>query len=181
MKKTFSRVILTTTFLLLLTSCSSMKITDFVNTEPQFVVEEYFQGKTWAWGIFEDRFGDLRRSFRVEIDGDWNGQRLILDEHFDYAGGEKSRRVWTITRVGENSYEGVADDVIGTATGVANGNALNWRYRLKLPVGDSIWHVSFDDWMFLQPDDKLINRATISKWGFTLGTVTLFFSKQAPE
>ena len=158
-----------------------MKISDFENAEPRFLVEEYFQGKTWAWGIFEDRFGKLRRSFRVDIEGDWDGERLVLDEHFDYADGEKSRRVWTIKRTGEKQYEGVADDVIGTATGKANGNALNWRYQMKLPVGDSVWHVSFDDWMYLQRDNKLINRATISKWGITLGTVTLFFSKQAPE
>ena len=36
---------------LFLTSCSTdMKITDFSNNKPQFKLEEYFNGKTEAWG-----------------------------------------------------------------------------------------------------------------------------------
>ncbi len=37
--------------------------------------------------------------------------------------------------------------------------------------------MSFDDWMFLQPDGILINRAKVRKWGFELGSVTLFFRR----
>jgi hypothetical protein len=33
--------------------------------------------------------------------------------------------------------------------------------------------------MYLQPDGVLINRATVSKFGFKVGEVTLFFSKGA--
>ena len=40
-----------------------MKIEDFENTEPKFVLEEYFLGKTKAWGMFEDRFGRIQRQF----------------------------------------------------------------------------------------------------------------------
>ena len=46
---------------LFLTSCSTdMKITDFSNNKPQFKLEEYFNGKTEAWGMFHDRFGNLK-------------------------------------------------------------------------------------------------------------------------
>jgi hypothetical protein len=31
--------------------------------------------------------------------------------------------------------------------------------------------------MFLQPDDVLINKATVKKFGFTIGEVTLAFKK----
>ena len=48
---------------------------------------------------------------------------------------------------------------------------------MDLKVGDSTLRVHFDDWMFLQPDNVLINRARVSKWGVELGRVTLFFSK----
>jgi hypothetical protein len=70
-----------------------------------------------------------------------------------------------------------AADLVGEACGQAAGNALNWRYKLDLPVGGSTWRVAFDDWMFLQDGGVMINRARVSKWGLELGEVTLFFAK----
>ncbi|MBL8644783.1 MAG: DUF3833 family protein, partial [Rhodospirillaceae bacterium] len=90
---------------LLITGCSaSMKPEDFANKQPRFVIEEYFTGKTKAWGIFEDRFGNLRREFLVDITGTWDGKQLILDERFLYSDGEKEQRVWTIDKVDDNTY-----------------------------------------------------------------------------
>jgi len=37
--------------------------------------------------------------------------------------------------------------------------------------------VRFDDWMYLQSDGVLLNRAKVTKFGVELGTVTLAFSK----
>jgi hypothetical protein len=157
--------------------CNAMKIDDFADREPRLVLEEYFAGKTRAWGIFEDRFGNLRREFVVDISGDWDGRQLVLDEAFQYADGETDRRVWTITRNSDGTYQGQAADVIGTATGVAAGNALNWRYEMDLKMGERTLRVSFDDWMFLQPNHVLLNRARVEKWGLRVGEVTLMFVK----
>lgn len=165
------------TGILLLSGCTGMEISDFRNTEPRLVLEQYFAGKTRAWGIFEDRFGTLRRQFTVDITGRYDGRELVLDERFQYRDGEQDRRVWTIAKTGENTYEGRADDVVGVATGKALGNALNWRYDMDLKVGDGSWRVHFNDWMFLQPSGVLINRARVSKFGIEIGTVTLAFIK----
>lgn len=154
-----------------------MKPEDFAGTEPRLVLEDYFQGRTRAWGIFQDRFGTVRRQFVVDIDGTWDGETLTLAEDFRYSDGERDRRVWRIRRTGEHGYEGTADDVEGVAVGAAYGQALNWAYTLRLRVGDDTWRVRFDDWMFLQPDGKLINRATVSKFGIAIGEVLIFFSK----
>ena len=162
---------------LFIVGCGGMNAEDFKGQEPRLVIEDYFAGKTEAWGIFEDRFGKLRRQFKVDIDGTWDGEELTLVEDFVYADGELQQRVWRIRKIDEHRYEGRADDVIGVAEGTAYGNALNWRYVLALPIGDNVWNVTFDDWMFLQEGDVLINRATVSKFGFTLGEVTLFFRK----
>ena len=162
-------------FLLALSSCGTMKPEQFASREPSLVLEEYFVGKTRAWGVFEDRFGDVRREFVVDIDGSWDGHELVLDEHFVYADGETDQRVWRIVRTGEHSYRGDAADVVGPAIGTVYGNALNWRYDFNLDIGERTVRVSFDDWMFLQPDGILINRAKVRKWGFELGSVTLFF------
>ena len=154
-----------------------MEPKSFAGTEPRLVIEEYFAGRTKAWGIFQDRFGQLRRQFVVDIEGIWDGETLTLVEDFVYDDGETEQRIWRIKKLGEHAYEGKADDVIGIAKGLAYGNALNWTYRYGLKVGDSTWNVTFDDWLFLQSDGVLINRAAVTKFGFKLGEVTLMFRK----
>jgi len=158
-----------------------MKIEDFSQTEPAFVLEDYFEGSTTAWGLFEDRFGNVQRQFVVEIDGQWDGKTLVLTEDFVYDDGETENRVWTITKTGDNAYEGETENSIGTAKGALAGNAFHWTYGFNLKVGDGYWKVKFDDWMFLQPDGVLLNKATVTRWGITLGTVFLSFSKPAVE
>ena len=164
---------------MILVGCTEMKAIDFSGTTPRLVIEEYFAGRTIASGIFEDRFGQLRRQFTVEIEGTWDGKQLVLDELFLYDDGERDRRVWHIRKTGPNNYEGRADDVIGLASGEAYGNALNWNYEMDLQVGDGTWRVRFDDWMFLQPSGLLLNRARVSKFGIEIGTVILAFVKPA--
>lgn len=163
--------------LMFLSGCVEMKPADFKNTTPKLVIEEFFIGKTQASGIFEDRFGTLRRQFAVDIVGTWDGKVLVLDENFHYADGERDRRVWSITKTGPDTYEGRAADVIGMAVGEAQGNALNWRYEMDLKIGDGSLRVHFNDWMFLQPSGMLLNRARVSKLGVEIGTVTLAFVK----
>jgi hypothetical protein len=161
-----------------ITGCSSMKAEDFAGNEPRFKLEEFFDGQSRAWGIFEDRFGNLRRQFTVDIDGTWDGETLTLVEDFVYDDGELEQRIWEITPVGEHGYEGSAEGVVGSASGSAYGNALNWQYYFDLNVGDRTINVLFDDWMFLQPDgETMINRARVTKWGFEIGTASIFFKR----
>ena len=167
--------------LIVLAGCTNMKPTDFKDAAPRLVIEDYFAGQTRAWGIFEDRFGRLRRQFTVDIAGAWDGQELVLDERFEYADGERDRRIWRIKKTGDHTYEGRADDVIGTAQGQAYGNALNWRYDMDLKVGDGTLRVHFNDWMFLQPSGVLLNRASVTKLGVRIGSVTLAFMKPGQE
>ena len=158
-----------------------MKPEDFRGKEPRLVIENYFQGKVKAWGVFEDRFGTLRRQFDVDIDGSWDGSELVLDERFVYQDGERDRRIWRITKIDEHTYEGRADDVLGTATGRQFGNALNWRYDMILNIKGIDVKVHFNDWMYLQSDGVLLNRARVSKWGIKLGEVTLAFQKVSDQ
>lgn len=163
--------------LTLLGACQPMKIEDFEGSTPRLVLEEYFAGATRAWGIFEDRFGNLRREFKVDIAGSWDGRTLTLVEDFVYSDGETDRRVWRIEKLDENRYRGRADDVIGTAEGVARGKALSWSYDIVLKIGGSDLKVRFNDWLFLQDAEVMINRASVTKFGIEIGTVTLFFRK----
>jgi len=169
-------------FLLLATmaigGCTRMKIEDFAGKQPVLKPETYFLGQTRGWGMFHDRFGNLRRQFVVDMVGEMDGDVLVLTEDFVYDDGEKQQRIWRLTPQGGGGYEGVAGDVIGTARGKAAGNAFNWSYDIDLKVGDSIWRVTFDDWLLLQTDGVVLNRATVTRWGFEIGTLTATFHKR---
>lgn len=170
---------ITLIFAFLLTGCSGMKPEEFSDTSPKLDLFAYFEGTTKAWGLVEDRFGKVRRQFHVDIRGTVEGDVLTLEENFFYDDGEKEQRVWTIKRLGPGRFEGTAGDVVGLAVGEAEGNALNWRYQMDLKVADGVWRVRFDDWMFLQAGDVIINRAVISKWGIEVAQVTIFFSQSS--
>lgn len=158
-----------------------MDLKSFENNEPRLELEKYFSGRSRAWGVFQSKLLGVHRQFIVEIEGVVNGNTLTLTEDFVYADGETDRRIWTIRRTGEHTYEGTADDVIGSALGEISGNALHWTYSLVLPYGNSSMTVTFDDWMFLQDDDTLLNQAKVSKLGIPVGEVTLFFRREQAE
>ncbi len=164
-------------YLLFLSGCTNMSVEQYQNNKPRLVLEDYFLGQTRAWGIFQNRSGQVERQFTVDILGKMVEGALVLEEDFIYADGTLDRRVWTINRIDEHHYEGRAADVIGHATGEAYGNTLNWAYTLDLPYKDGTVKVQFDDWMFLQEDDVLINRAKMTKFGIFLGEVTLVFKR----
>jgi hypothetical protein len=156
---------------------ADMIAADRAGDKPSLEIETYFAGKTRAWGIFQDRFGKLRRQFTVDILGRRDGADFVLDEDFVYGDGTTERRVWRIRSLGLGRYEGRSEDVIGVASGSVTGNVLNWRYAMRLKVSARTLRVFFDDWMFLLPDGVLLNRARVSKWGVRLGEVTLAFRK----
>ena len=163
-----------------LSGCSTIKPDDYAETTPKLRIEDYFQGRTLAWGMFQDRFGKIRNRFKVDMKGTVKDGVLTLNEDFFYENGSTSNRQWNIKILGDGRYEGTAGDVIGVAKGKAAGHAFNWKYQIDLPIGDSKWRVSFDDWLFLQEDGVLINIATVSKWGITLGKLTFVFAKKEP-
>ncbi len=163
---------------LLLSGCAGQDISQYEGNRPIFDLFNYFSGKTYGWGIVQDRRGVLLRQFEVTIEGSIDDSgNLVLDEDFLFNDGEKQKRIWTISRLDQSSYSGRAGDVIGEADGRSAGNALNWKYDLALDVDGSTWKIRFDDWMFLQPDGILLNRAEMSKFGFLVGEVTIAFSK----
>ena len=162
---------------LILNGCSEIKLSEFQNNRPVLKIENYFAGKTKAWGLFEDRFGSVKRQFYVDIVGSWDGSELTLDESFFYDDGETDKRVWRIKKIDAHTYEGKANDVLGTARGQSFGNAFNWNYDITMKIGSLAFDVHIDDWMFLQPDQVLINRTEVTKLGIKIGEVTLFFLK----
>lgn len=146
-------------------------------------LEEFFDGRLVAHGQFQDIFGTVRRQFVAQIAGDWDGERLRLVEDFTYEDGSTEQRVWTLRKTGEETWEGTAPGVIGTATGVEKGDRFNWKYTIDLPVPaadgttDTV-RVTFDDWMWLLTEDRLFNKAYMKRYGVDVGDVSIFFEKK---
>ena len=166
--------------MMLLAGCST-EIGDYRQQQPPLDIFHYFNGKTEAWGMVQDRSGKQLRRFHVAIDGDVVGETLTLHEKFVYDDGEKQQRVWHIRRVSADRYEGTAGDIAGVATGQAACNAFNWQYSMNVTADVNTWLLHFDDWMYLQDGTHLFNNTEMKKFGVTVGTVTLFVTRQAPE
>ena len=152
-----------------------MRPEEYKNTEPKIKIEEYFLGNVKAWGIFQDRSGKVKRQFTAKMNGSFDGQDFILNEDFSWNDGEKQQRRWTIKKTGDHNYEGTAADVVGVAKGVSYGSAFKFEYNLLIPFKNKKIKVRFDDWIFKQDDKVAINRAIVTKFGFKVGELTVFF------
>ena len=168
----------------LLAACTGKpSLTDASLSTRELELEEFFDGRLVAHGQFQDIFGTVRRQFVAEIEGDWDGERLRLVEDFTYEDGSTERRVWTLVKTGEETWEGTAPGVIGKATGEERGDRFNWRYTIDLPVpaadgtAETV-RVTFDDWMWLLTEDRLFNKAYMKRFGVDVGAVSIFFEKR---
>lgn len=161
-----------------LTGCAGPQPADYARERPLLELERYFNGRVFAHGIFQKRGGEVVRRFTVVMDCRWEGSQGVLDETFTYSDGTTQRRVWRLTRHDGGRYTGTADDVVGVAEGSIAGNAFRWNYTLRLPVDGKEYEVRFDDWMFLVDERVMLNRATMSKFGVTLGELLVSFTKE---
>ena len=155
----------------------SMKPEDFKNTEPEIKIEKYFEGQVKAWGILQDRKGRVTRQFEANMIGKFENNILTLEEDFFWKDGETQRRVWKIKKIDEHNYIGTAPDVIGEAKGASYGSAFKFEYNLMIPFKGKNIKIRFDDWIFKQDEKVAINRATLTKFGFKVGELTVFFEK----
>ncbi len=160
-----------------LAGCASPQVSDYAQQRPKLELDRYFNGRIRAHGIFQKRGGEVVRRFTVVMDCHWEGNQGVLDESFTYSDGTTQRRVWHLTKLEGGRYTGRAGDVVGEAQGQESGNAFRWNYTLRLPVDGKEYDVQFDDWMFLVDERVMLNRATMSKFGITLGEVLLSFTK----
>ncbi|MEK9929966.1 MAG: DUF3833 family protein [Rhodospirillaceae bacterium] len=147
------------------------------NIQTNFRLETFFEGNSRAEGLFEDRFGNIRKRFSVAIQGSYNENTLTLDESFEYDDGSEESRQWKIAILEDGTYEGRASDVVGKAVGEIANNTLHWSYSMMLPIGKRQVRVRFDDKMWLMSSGDLLNRARVYKYGILIGSVTIVFRK----
>ena len=178
MKNTSMKITMLFLFICL-TACSSPQISDYKEKTPDLVLEEFFNGNLSAYGMVLDRNGKLSRRFSVVLEAQWNGNKGTINEWFDFDDGEKSTRVWQLTKEDKNTYSGTAGDVVGTAKGQTSGSALYWKYDLLIKIDGTEYQVTLDDWMYLIDDNRLFNKTNIIKYGLKVGEIIIYIEKEA--
>ena len=167
-----------------LTACATGPApSDRSGMSPDVAIEEFFEGRTYAYGVFE-RGEVLDRRIYVELDGDWDAatRTLTLDEHFLYDDGRTQQRIWTMRQTAEGRFIATAPDVVGEAELIEFGDAAFYSYLVDLPLEDgSTVQVRFNDRLYRVGNDVRINRAEVTKFGITFGEVAFVFLKDRPS
>lgn len=151
---------------------------EYAGVAPEFKLDQFLTGELVGHGIFFDRSGRVKSRFKVEITGVVEGEDLALHETVTYVNGEIERRVWKIRKESAESYRATTGDVIGEASIANHGFAAQWNYQLALHVEGATYNLNFDDWMYLFDEHTMLNRATVTKWGFRVGEVMIAFNKK---
>jgi hypothetical protein len=146
---------------LVVSGCSEERIEQHRGVEPKFNIAEFFKGSLVAEGIV---YG-------------YSNNVITLKEDFIFTDGEKSQRTWLLTLKNQSEFTGTAHDVVGTAEGIQMGNAVNMKYTLRVPYGDSTIDLSMDDWMYLMDAKTVLNRTSMNKFGIKVGELFLVIKK----
>jgi hypothetical protein len=146
--------------------------------EASFVIERDLVGSTTARGTFQAING-LRRGFSAELSGVWDGRTYRLNEKFAYDDGERDEKTWVLNRKPDGTYTGTREDVVGEARGWQDGKYLRLAYDVMLPGKDGKpgMKVRFQDVMAMMGDGRIVNNATVGKWGFWVGKVELIIER----
>jgi len=163
--------------IILLSSCTT-HIDEYQKQAPLLDIQEYFSGKLIAWGMVQDYSARVTRRFCVELEGTWQGNKGLLAEKFYFDDGEISYRNWQLTKLANGAYTGMAEDVVGLATGLQSGFAFQWQYSLLVDIADNTYQFELDDWMYKVDQYRVFNKTTMKKLGVEVAEITLFFDKE---
>lgn len=157
--------------------CGGPTLEDHAGQAPSLDLRDYLDGPLTASGMFFDHAGRASLAFTVDMEGVWDGDTGTLTERFSYSDGRTDSRTWTVRFTDANRFTATAHDVVGEAEGGQRGNAARMSYRLRIPRGDGDIVVSMEDWLYLQEDGTLINRAKMRKFGLPVGELVIAFRK----
>ncbi|EFL89583.1 DUF3833 family protein [Ahrensia sp. R2A130] len=165
-----------TKFAIRLLAAFALLFATAASAKETFKFEEYFLGKTVAYGKFSAING-VKRTFKVDLRGTWNGKTLKLIEDFAYDDGVNERKIWYFTKIGPGRYIGKRDDVEGVANVRIRGNTARYSYKLYLDAKNRSNLVRLRDKMVLLPDGTVRNTATVFKGILPVGRVVVNFAR----
>ena len=178
--KGFGILVLTFTILLEIASAETTqrRVNGFVASGPKFDPMQFFTGHTSSHGVFENRAGDPTKVVRTETRSRLVNGELHMEQDLFVQGSPRQHRSWRMRRLDAHHFEATANDIVGTARGVASGNHFRWTFTLALKPGNPLFNVRMSQDMYLQPDGRtMINRTRIRKLGVVVAQVTEQFRR----
>ena len=147
-------------------------------SEPIFDPIRFFTGRTRSWGVFENRKGEATQRLATETWGRMVNGDLHMEQNLFISNKPRQHRSWRVRRVDARHFEATANDIVGTARGVSQGNSFRWSFTLALKPGNPLFNVRMTQRMYLLPDGTtMINRDTIRKFGIEVAGVTEVFRR----
>jgi Protein of unknown function (DUF3833) len=149
------------------------KLQDPLAAQHGFELTSFLEGQSRASGIFEDRFGKLRRRFEAAMSGVWRSDIFELTEDFLFDDGERLTRVWRLKPGDAGKFAAETEEIAAPAQGLQGEIRCELTYRMRL---GKLWF-KFEDVFYPASGDMLLNRARVSKFGITVGYVTVVFRR----
>lgn len=139
--------------------------TDYAETEPRFDMRQHLHGQIQCDGVIYGPLGRVVSRFTGRFNADWDGNRGVMHEHFQYDSGNTQDREWRLELGNDGTLRAEADDLVTTGHGKQSGASVRLQYRIRLPeeAGGHVLNVT--DWMYLTPKGAIVNRSQFRKFG----------------
>lgn len=147
--------------------------------DTKLVLEKFFSGNLSAKGAFTNVWTGSKRGLTVEMKGRWTGTTLELLEDFTYSDGEKDKKTWIFTKLGDGVYSGVREDVTTPADVRQVGDAIAFSYTARIKTSDGGgMDLSFYDRLEMIDAKTVRNTADVYWLGFIkVGEVELIITR----
>jgi hypothetical protein len=138
---------------------------DYAQSAPPMDLRQHLTGDIKCDGVIYGPLGKVVSRFTGDFVAAWDGDKGIMQEHFQYDSGNTQDREWRLELGHDGAVRAEADDLLGTGHGAQSGATLCLKYRIRLPdeAGGHVLNVT--DWMYLAPSGVIVNRSQFRKFG----------------
>ena len=166
----------------LLLSCGRpMPVQRFAGTTPAFDPLLYWTGHTRSWGVVESRSGGPSEVVQTDCIGEQEGpDGLHMRQTLTEGDGTVTHRDWHLRRTSPGHFSATANDMVGTAEGIAAGRVFHWSWVWATKPGNALFDVTMSQWMYAMADGTMMNRTVVTKLGLIVAEVSEQFS-HVPE
>jgi len=138
---------------------------DYAGKGPAMDPRKHLSGPILCEGVIYGPTGRVTSRFVADMHGTWAGDKCRLAEAFVYDSGVHQNRAWDLTLQADGSLRAEAEDLVGTGIGHVAGNAVQMRYKIRLPKASGGHVLDVVDWMYLLPNGTIMNRSQFRKFG----------------
>lgn len=134
-----------------------------------FGYSSFFEGPVEASGVFMDRFGTVRWNVTVRMHGSWRDGTFVLEEEFIFGDGVPDKRTWLLKDHEGGRFSASCEQCIGMIEGQNLPEGARIAYRFRIMTRGMAFSVVFDDEVHRIDERRVFNKATMKKFGLTIG------------